>query len=461
MLAIFALFYRTKVSGTASSNLGVTFTFGFEAGGSFNYTILTTTATSLLIGWVNMTEYDKLIEHQKSKPLYDVCLQTSAFDRNSKMLNELSPNGANSSFIGTIDTKGVYYAYFLGCTKTSFSITFEVFARNPNTLLDYRWDPFFQISYFCIGAFVVVVIVWLYNWFTHFNIQVTIHHLFLITVTLTLGKKITRHFSMNKMKSVDGFTLEYLIDSIVFSLYDFVFYSALVLASKGYNIVKNDIETKEKIKCYVYGLLFVIIQGVMYNVDSASPIVVLMLFAFFGLVFFYIREVLKSIENATNYILAHLISIANSGIDPKSTPIYHKYKIYESFKFAVALFFSLQILDLFLFGFSFIQFWASELSTDIIELIFVIMLYTTFRLSNNETNGYLLIETINNDSYCLKDIQGISVDGIETRKGSVKWHEGMVLPGPPTLIKSPVALSIDDQEEDTEEVSIKPDKNDI
>jgi hypothetical protein len=152
----------------------------------------------------------------------------------------------------------------------------------------------------------------------------------------------------------------------------------------------------------------------------------------------FMRELLKSTNDAFLYIMAHLLAIANEGINARSTPIFQKYRMYRRFQIILLIGSIELILYLVLSILAKLAFVADEAATDVLILTVFIMLAFVFRLRGESQGSYLRIADDEHDGEAqeiqLADLEAVDLNSSRLNGGR-DWESGMRLPGQPEIAR--------------------------
>lgn len=360
--------------------------------------------------------------------------------------------------------------------------------KNPNSCLDYRWNGIIGGKIGILVIFFCVFVYWLINWFLNFSVQIWLHYCLTAVFVSNLFTETLRFFLLQKMIETDN-TNNLLITYTVFSLIsEIIFYATLLFCAKGWCVVRDTISVKEIILCLTYSTLFMIFRILAQNIDRGAWAIVVIVFALISIILF-IRELLKSINNAHLLIYAHLLAVANAGYDIKTTPIYQKHLMYN--RFSIILLTSLLLVLIYLIVYIFIDipYVADELTQDCIEIFFLSCLAILFRLRGGKRTNYTLMPSSNRnrpkrrrnsdgngtyssfnddnniinlneneddhqnagdaeddlstatDEISLADLETININSPLLNRGGRAWSEDLPLPGIPNIVTNRTGAS--------------------
>jgi hypothetical protein len=197
----------------------------------------------------------------------------------------------------------------------------------------------------------------------------------------------------------------------------------------------------ELARAIALAITFLVLQTVIDNVSLSRWLTVALIFVVLLALLLYCRELMKSIDLAEMYIMAHLLMISNAGIDPETTPVWHKRKMFERLQicvigYAVTILVQLAV-EIFVPGVE----WVHRMMQDISELAILIGLGIVYKLRGGNRQGFTLIEDVE-DGLMLADIELVDTPQ-PLRKGGRKWEQGMILPPPPGTSQANASLTLE------------------
>lgn len=424
---IFLVFYRNTVRINTQAKVVSIEDFGFEEGGQSNTRFVNHGSSNSLFFAVFDSEEQKEFNKQRvsnRNSLY-ACNQQDLY-RYFKNVSEIKEN-----YHITVDKPTILYYKLFECGNVStIDVKLVNIFSNKSTRMDTRWIGIIQAKLTTLVIFFLILCYWFVNWFLHFRVQIWIHYLFTLTFVLAFLIDTVRFYELRTLEQQDisaFWTPLRVVLDIVGSVTAF---TTLLLASKGWCIIRDEISVTEMLLSVLYSIIFVILlQLPQYFYLGVFELPVFL----FSLIFvgLYVRELIVSINDASLHILAHMIAISNEGIDPQTTPVYRKHQMYQYFEGAVIAGCTLVLIKICLSMFIEIKLWISETLTDVIEIILLLTIEIIFRLRGTSAAGY---ETVISQN---KENNEIHLDDIETFKdnGGRKWEEGMPLPGMPNIVK--------------------------
>jgi hypothetical protein len=446
MFLIFAILYQVKVRVHTSDGYAVLSSFGFETNGTYDVKFSGFDAT-------NFYCFALLNENAVESA-------TSSGFEYSLPCNEKWPHSLNislssdDSFVGIITTKGIYTPYLavLSPDKSSLAMTITGIFRNPNSFLDFRWNGVLTEKIVVLVVIFVIFTYWIVNWIHHWSVQIWIHYLLTGVFTSILAYNISRYvelFVLNRNDTAHGLDILRLVLRVVAEI---TFYLTILLIAKGWCIVRDSLAFREFAGALIYTSLFIIFRLLLDYIDNSSATFILLLLSM-GSMMLFMRELYLSTNDATLHILAHLVAIANEGINPRTTPIYEKHILYRRFHWTLLGGCCCLLLYMAATIFFTPSFTIDELLTDIIVVVVLIPLCALFRLQGSSNGSYVKIsDDAGQHGILLSDLETVNVNSDELNGGR-PWEEGMKLPGMPEIVKQPQTNVVLESPDGTDTVS--------
>ncbi|OHT06392.1 hypothetical protein TRFO_05591 [Tritrichomonas foetus] len=427
---IFLLTYKSTTKITLSNRGTLLNDFGFEENGVYQliFSEIPENTIYALIPNSELSKYRKILTVKDA-----TC--DSIFN-----LDYFFNTSSANFFSGVIQKKGIYTPILIRCDKTErtqLKIT-EIY-YNPGNCLDYRYNGLFHGKIAICIFLLIILIYWIWNWVSHFTIQVGIHYFLTSVFASNVMYQVIRLCELYVTKKQDNSVGLTPIRIIFLLVSETIFYATLLLCVKGWCIVYDTLLIRDILLSLVYPTVFMLFRILSIYVVPGFYSLITFFVAFISLLFF-IRDVVLSLSRTSKYIMAHLLTISNSGIDPKTTPIYKKHIMYRNFRYLFFTICGTIVFVVFLNLFVETSFTAVEIVEDVIEVIIMGALALLFRLKGNKNTNYSMIpETSMNDDIHAIDIHEldtINESSLQLNSGGKAWEEGMPLPGMPPIIES-------------------------
>ncbi|OHS93483.1 hypothetical protein TRFO_40238 [Tritrichomonas foetus] len=424
---LFYLYYRTTITLKPDSIAILPQYFTFQSGG--NYSIFVDNAE---------TQFQYLICSKKEFIAF-----TSSYDNKVCAINDYIVNKFAS---GVIQKSGKYQVLIYSNIQENQKAT--VTLHNPTSYLDAELQPCLFTKPIIAGLLGILFILWIINWLINFSLTFTLHEYLTITFLFTILYIVVNFFEYWKLHRSDDNTPLTQIRITLRFLHFWALFSAMLMASKGWCIVHNKLSNFNIIKCIVFSCLLAIPLIVMEYVTNLGRWGYLVLaFGTLGIILYY-RDLLESIKSASAYVIAHLVVISESGIDPISTPIYSKLKIFQGVSWGVLLYFVFTFSLSLIKNFVDLASWIEQILNDFITGTLLVAAGILFRLKKELVNGYMMIGDLGEDSssnvrtFARDDFKGFSA-GSEALKlsGQREWEAGMTLPPQPVFVDDLINVS--------------------
>lgn len=237
------------------------------------------------------------------------------------------------------------------------------------------------------------------------------------------------HKSIKKLKIVYSF-----IYSILLALPHIIFQSNFINKNLGASLIKSqkdescsdhEISNISYIDYFFTNLIFK-----YFSASNSSECTDLILstpkntwnFAFIGIEFigviFYYRDLIVSIEQSSEYVIAHLMVISESGIDPYTTPIMDKYIIYKGLSWGILIYLGAQQIVMLISYFceNFVAFWVQQLLYDIVNLFGIIGASFILKLNKKRLNGFMQLHSSSDGNQDENEVD--SIDANENKNQS-------------------------------------------
>jgi hypothetical protein len=339
------------------------------------------------------------------------------------------------SFTGRIASKSVYVPFiiFQPPVKSKLIITINQSYRNPHSFLDSRWNGILIEKSICLVLLIALISYWCLNWFHHFTVQIGIHYLLTAVFATLFFYQICRtiRFSiLNRSDTAGFFEILHLTFRTLVELSACV---TVLLIAKGWCIIHDTIPLRDVFASLAYSLVFISLGLCLEYVNSpdvSSAIALLMTIA----MVLFLHVLISNTNDATRHILAHLLAIANIGINPRTTPIYHKHELYKKFH-AIILGACVEMLVYFgMKAFFEVSFVLDEAVFDFIPCSIAVAMCVVFRLQPAGQAPYARIDPERGE-IALADLESVNVNS-DQMSGGRSWEEGMALPGMPEIVRT-------------------------
>lgn len=461
---IFSLFLialkQTNVKATVSASFVKVESFGYEANGQYSFTVLES-SQPIIFGILSKSDFNKINDIDKEQSQYCFVNESSSDLPEA----EISPiqhifyvGSKPFTLSGTVQEKGVYNLFLYSCGDSKYTMRYSIELSNPNTKLDTREYPSKIEDPVAVGLFLVLLVLWIINWGMNCRLKIFLHYLltavFILASLAVISRYIVLLYSAKNHKKRSVETLFIVFDV----LYMFCLFVFVLLAAKGWCIVRESIKFTELLIAIICTLAFLILQTINNYLSFGKYdfiVIILMLIA----LIVYVQQLISAINSATLHIRAHLLAITNVGIDARTTPIWQKFLMYQMLQWTIIVFCLILIVRIIIIYFLEDLIWLPVFLSDVQNLVMLILLGINFRLRGPDaSNGYAMIEDQDMSTYgptevILSDIENMGVN--ELQMGGTQWQSGMPLPGPPHLVETPKIVTLESPD-GTREIAISP-----
>jgi hypothetical protein len=429
MIALALLQYAaTTYVNTARSFFPVG-NFGFETNSTFSLQFSHIQSSDLIYCLFSQEEYE--LYPINRFPIADLCANSLGFPTiNRRLLSD------NYSFTGVISDPGVYHQVIVNCEDPE-TIPIKTVVRidqkfhNPSTHLDSRWLGVTYPKFLFILLYMLCVIIWCANWAYRISSRIPLHGFMSALFWILCGVEVIRYVELRHLDSEDrdgGLTIVRIIGRII-SRASMAF--VLISAAKGWCITHCTFPTND-VLCF--STLAFVSSGIWWIQELAPfqqfEVPAGMLSVLAGAV--VAREICISCSDSAVNSWIYLLAIRRADIDPRTTPVYRRYKIFKRLRWTVAIVALCWIADLVTVLFFAVPFWLSETFHDALRLLFIAACGWIFHIQACDFNGryaYLSPADDTSDSNSPTDVETIIAS--EIAMGGSAWHQGMWLPAEP------------------------------
>lgn len=454
MFSIFLLSLRIKNTKVSFYSRFATHSdYGFESNGTYSINVSNLDNPPVAFGLMTRESVQNAVSNGDFCPY---CDGTAT----GEIVTKYQVGNTSVQLNGTINKKGIYYIFFVRCNRCNSyggkktSLILDAEFKNANTYMDCRKKNLLVIFPLFTSLFGVVLVAWLINWFMNCGAKISIHYLFTACFILCFISKVADTVSLYYEKGHHPSNGIFIFRKVFQVLFLASMFFAIIIASKGWCIIRPTIKIREVILPLIYIVLMLVFEVVILNVYSGNWDILFMILLIASLTL-YVRDLIKSTNSSSMRVLAHCLSIAAKGIDPKSTPIWRKRMMLNNLRLSFCVYCVLLIIRLiFLFFLDHIL-WVDDFLDMLIDLVMVLILGFTFYLRKESTNGYSMIfDDGNENEYTLQDLEGVDFNS-DRIQGGVTWTPDMKLPTQPIVIDTPTTVTIESPD-GTTEVNVQP-----
>ena len=428
LLSLVAYFARRKVN--TPLNYFQIGNFGFEVNSTFNLQFKNVESSHLIYCLLTQNEFDLYPIH--SFPVSEVCLGAMDFPNMKVSLK------SDHEFKGTIELPGVYHQIVINCddpetTPIKTVLTVEQKFRNRSTRMDIRWLGIFRAKKIVIIVSLVLFGLWTLNWIWHHYSKIPLHGFFTLAFVLQLAGHVIRDWELARLNVSDtdgGLTI---LRIICWAAAQLMLLVACTLAAHGYCVICDTLPMSEIAQTVGLGAAHVILWTVFHHCELQNfELAVLMLVVFCGVM--WLREIVLVLNDCVIHTWVHLVAISNAGIEPRTTPVYLKYRKFRVFQVSVVIYCGLIVLMSSSSLFVSIPFWIGETIGDAVTLLFLTITGFVFALHRLDmSGGYCYVVQAENSLDVEMDLEMLNMETSELKRGGMRWQQGMSLPSEPVV----------------------------
>lgn len=417
---MFFLQYLRHFEGDISRSYYLENSFGFDVNGSCNIKISPIQSELSYIGLLDQIETAKFKFKKKSEIQSHYCSPQESLVNSSKPMD----------ITFHVSKKHRFSVLFFSCSENSIGF-FNYTARfqNPTTKLDIDEKPCVNIDIiFSILSFIILFI-WLCFYFFNYINRISIHVFFTVTIIFTFLSSLFSAMTYLHFDLSDSPTFFSKIE-LMFSFFLFSsFYCLVLLVAYGWCFVRDTIPTNS-ILVSIFLPLFFTIPKYIINISSEFSGITSILNLIFYLIFFMVYS--NAIRHTRYEIIAHLVVISEADIDPKTTPIFKKLKLYYMINIVVIIYTFIIFLMSGITEIMGFPYWISHLCKNILHTFLMSALTFLLKPRKEYSKGYIQFEERPFAEFSIDDIAELYEEP-SNFDGSIKWEEGMELPPLPSI----------------------------
>jgi hypothetical protein len=329
----------------------------------------------------------------------------------------------------TIPSSGRYQVV-LQVHDTIASVTLH----NPTSYLDATWQPCLITK----PAFAILLsalfLYWSINWLLNFSMSLTLHTFVSFTIFFALIATILSALEIKHFDSSDDSTGLTVAAIVALFASDTLFCWTTILTAKGWSLVMESLSIADLLVSFFASVLLTVPLACIGNLHLGIADYIFLIAAVVGLVVYY-RAVLNSIDASITHVIGHLLVIAERGIDPRTTPIWQKYRMFRGLLWVMLAYFAMQTLAAGLTKFTNCPYFGTQLIRDCASLVLMVAAVVLFRLRQGTRDGYMIIGDQEPPRELQhQDLRRFSLDADVFDGAQIAWEVGMALPSQPILI---------------------------
>ncbi|OHT12051.1 hypothetical protein TRFO_18243 [Tritrichomonas foetus] len=414
MTLLFILCYRVVVRLKTVYVSSLPDFFHFQANGNYFFQTNENTKINFLV--CTKEEYKQF----QKKPDSSICSESGVIYDGTKS--------------GEILESGTYQILFYmsnGYQNTLYEEV-NVTLKNPKSFLDANVQPcLISKPLFGTLAFISLA-VWAINWCCNFSLSFTIHEYITILFIDTIIYQFVYFSELIKKNKSDDFTILTPIRMILIFSFQLILFSTILMAAKGWCIVHRTIGKLKIAYCFLVASLLTLPQCLLTFGDYGNWDYIIIMVGLAGVTFFY-RDLIVSIDDSSTHVVAHLVVISESGIDPSTTPVMEKFMIFKALSWGILLYLVAQLVAYFFMQFLETPYYIAQIFSDTVNLCALIGAGYLFRLTRERITGFVILSTeeespISSRIVSIDEIRDFNMQNVERRQGKAEWETGMALP---------------------------------
>ncbi|OHS97263.1 hypothetical protein TRFO_09532 [Tritrichomonas foetus] len=399
--------------------------YGFEVGGKYSVQISDAGTEKILVLIATLSEASKYLSNLS---------QSTVCEGPTVKYSHIVPivNG-EAEFEGVVDKKGIYYTILSSCYSGDTGYIYRFQYSNPTSFLSYDVQPCLITLPIIAGIALILFLAWMINWFCYFSLKNSLHLYFTIGIFFTVVYDVLIVFEYHTRNKSDLEHPIYTATKVFRVLQEVVLLSAMFMASEGWSIIHSEYHWRKMILSFVLSAGIAVLYGLIdFSVVSGKYFVVAVFLVLVTCIGFYGYFMFRNVENAQTYVKAHLYVIAESGIDPQTTPIYKKYLYFKTVTVTICVYFTvLFIRSLFVYFWP-LPFWVTQLIYDIVITSTISVIAFAFRMKKETKQGYLMVGDEEQEPRVFGPDDTENFDIIDEFM-TKPYEEGMTLPAQPFL----------------------------
>jgi hypothetical protein len=435
MLLHLFICYRHTATHSFDSSHAAFGSFGFLPNATAAYHFHLTSGTSAALRFYILPESDYLrfIASDDFETRARDCVDAPVPPLTDLNITLSWPNDT-CSYQTQIPKKSVLMPFALHCAKELPFVSYEITVEydNAGTKLDYRDVPNLISLPVLTGLLGLLILVWiaasllLHRAFARVHLVITgLLFLYLLTLVLT--------FIWYKHADVSDTGTGWQICCIVFDgLYWSLLLIFLLIASSGWGTMQTFLTAKKIGITVASSVTVVALLNVMRHVTLGFW--VLGMFVFVGIGgYFMLEELMANANAAKSHVKAHLYVIRRDGFDPRTTPVFDKFRTYSAFTFFVTISFAVIVILVLLLELVDADNWIVMLFYYGYHLCLLAGLGWLYRPRGEVVDKYFRVdegEGGQRDEIDLEDIDGFDVNAAQ---GTKPWDGAAVLPLEPVV----------------------------
>jgi hypothetical protein len=311
------------------------------------------------------------------------------------------------------------------------------FVNPGGEYLDSRDIPSLTVIPVFLPFFILLLVGWLGLIIWKRRSFLKIHVCLIIVVFVYILELIFNEVALKQAERTDDADGWWNVLIALTAIFDFVFYSTLLIASSGWCLLHTDLLPLDTALSLLGVAVFIAMSSIQSNVDVKLWLILTLILQVVSIVW-VLHCIWRNTEKARRHIKAHLIAISRAGIDFRTTPIFEKLALYNILLWVIcAAFLAYFLVNVFL-SLADASNWVYVLMANLIQFVILAAVMYLYRPRGSAVDRYLQTDEDgdgkNRQEIALEDIDGFALD---ERPGEMRpWTEDMDLPLEPVIISS-------------------------
>ena len=449
---LFLLALSRKGTVSVIDYIGVHLSFGFLPGGTYDISFAPNLNYSM-IGFMTEDEYRR-VAGRDLRALDCEANDDGGYAEISQIYN-FTESRELQNYNGTISKKGVYYLFYHGCESNRFELEYDIVIKNSGNIMDYRRVPLIYITPITFVLVIAFLVLWVFNWVRNFSVQIYIHYFFTAYFGLAFLTFLFYMIYIQVSKSSDKTEVYVAIYALFDVLKDIAFLTVTQFAFMGWCYIVDTIKVRDLIIPIILSTFLAIFLLITESLSMPFVWALICMIITVALFVAYAVRIFRSQGKTRLIMTAHMLVIQNAGIDPTTTPLQKKFKMYEQYTYAFLGWIVLVLIRLIVGQFASDVLWLSAFLEQLTTILTLVAFGFIFRIRNKDNDGYTAIGGGDGEEFVLSDIETARQSLTEMQGHGQQWQPGMALPAQPVLVSSPTVIVIESPE-GVEEVPVQP-----
>lgn len=405
--------------------------FGLIQGANFQMTFSNSTTENYFIALLDSQEYSR-IPHLSISYASSFCsrIKTHFARINATVVSHIH----EAKFQVIIPEKDLYIPLIVACQTTSSQYCVHVHFTNSNSLLDSRRLPSFIAMPIEVAVIAACFFPWIVNQFQYREHLLSFHKFITVAIVFTFINILFNYAVLWNDNFQDKTNFCHFFQTLTNILCEIFIFSTIILASKGWCIIFQSLQSLDINEVIVYSSLYIMLRTLSSNVS----------FTVFSIVFFAATTMLllilfsslrRGINLVEKHILAHMYIIYQKGINPMTTPIHRQYLIYTHFKHILVIYFSICIAKMSYELVDSTVYWLQDIFNVSVRILILCALAALFHVRKEDWIVYTNFDAKKATEMSAELADEICIDMFNNDDELVEWNAGMELPPQPIISK--------------------------